>query len=84
LPEGAELLASSQKYPHQAFRFGGQAYGLQFHIEPDANVWSAWRDHLPNGPLDKSETKQNEIETIGRKVITRFFDRVMGRPETEN
>jgi GMP synthase-like glutamine amidotransferase len=82
LPEGAELLASSQMYPHQAFRFGSHAYGLQFHIEPDAHVWSAWRDHLPNGLIDKSEPKQNEIETVGNKVITRFFHSVMDKAET--
>jgi GMP synthase-like glutamine amidotransferase len=32
LPEGAELLARSDLYAHQAFRVG-TAYGLQFHVE---------------------------------------------------
>ena len=32
LPEGASLLASSEKYPHQAIRLGKKAWGLQFHI----------------------------------------------------
>jgi GMP synthase-like glutamine amidotransferase len=40
LPEGAVLLASSKEYPHQAFRFGSCAYGLQFHVEPDSETWS--------------------------------------------
>src|SRR5208282_569368 len=44
LPQGATLLASSRDYPHQAFRFGNCAYGLQFHLEPDSGVWSAWQE----------------------------------------
>ena len=33
LPEGAELLASSPVYPHQAFRKGRNVLALQFHAE---------------------------------------------------
>lgn len=74
LPEGAALLASSQMYAHQAFRFGSRAYGFQFHVEPDADTWAAWRNHLPKGLAENSETKQLEMEEIGRNVISRFFD----------
>jgi GMP synthase-like glutamine amidotransferase len=74
LPEGAALLASSQMYAHQAFRFGSRAYGLQFHVEPDTNTWEAWRNHLPQRLLENSETKQLEIEETGKTVISRFFD----------
>ena len=38
LPEGAVLLASSQMYAHQAFRFGSRAYGFQFHEIGRAHV----------------------------------------------
>ena len=75
LPEGAVLLASSQMYTQQAFRFGCRVYGLQFHVEPDADTWAAWRNHLPKGlVVENSETKQLEIEETGKKVISRFFD----------
>jgi GMP synthase-like glutamine amidotransferase len=74
LPEGAALLASSQMYAHQAFRFGSRAYGLQFHVEPDADTWAAWRNHLPMGLVENSETKQLEIEETGNSVFARFFD----------
>lgn len=33
LPEGACLLASSDHEPHQAFRYGDHAWGVQFHPE---------------------------------------------------
>ena len=38
LPAGAVALASSEKTPLQAFRYGDNAYGLLFHIEPDAAI----------------------------------------------
>ena len=33
LPPGATLLASSARYPHQAFRVGARTFGVQFHPE---------------------------------------------------
>lgn len=45
LPEGAVLLASSTACPHQAFRVGANAWGLQFHPEVTEQIirsWSAW------------------------------------------
>jgi GMP synthase (glutamine-hydrolysing) len=73
LPQGATLLASSVDYPHQAFRFGKCAYGLQFHVEPDSGIWSAWREHLPTALLGGSEERRRAIEQVGRGLIARFF-----------
>ena len=42
LPEGAVLLASSDAYPHQAFRFGRAAYGVQFHVEVSSAMAEEW------------------------------------------
>ncbi|NMO53018.1 type 1 glutamine amidotransferase [Actinoplanes sp. TBRC 11911] len=42
LPLQAVLLAASGTYPHQAFRLGDRAWGLQFHIECDAAMIQAW------------------------------------------
>jgi GMP synthase-like glutamine amidotransferase len=83
LPEGAVLLASSQMYRQQAFRFGSRAYGLQFHVEPDADTWAAWRNHLPKGLVEDSKTKQLEIEKTGQKVISGFFDLATNSAEVE-
>jgi GMP synthase (glutamine-hydrolysing) len=42
LPEGATLLATSPAYPHQAFRVGRVAYGVQFHVEVTAEMAQQW------------------------------------------
>ncbi|WP_328466805.1 type 1 glutamine amidotransferase [Actinoplanes sp. NBC_00393] len=42
LPLNAVLLAASSRYPHQAFRIGDRAWGLQFHIECDAEMFADW------------------------------------------
>lgn len=42
LPHGATLLAASTRYPHQAFRLGDRAWGLQFHIECDPAMIADW------------------------------------------
>jgi len=42
IPVGATLLASSPACPHQAFRFGSRAWGLQFHPEVTREIVAAW------------------------------------------
>ncbi len=44
IPSGASLLASSQGCPHQAFKVGHNAYGLQFHIEITEKTIQKWAD----------------------------------------
>ncbi|RKN50919.1 type 1 glutamine amidotransferase [Micromonospora endolithica] len=42
LPAAATLLAASTRHPHQAFRLGDRAWGLQFHIECDTAMIADW------------------------------------------
>jgi len=42
LPRGAERLASSEFYENQAFRYGGKAFGLQFHPEASRASLARW------------------------------------------
>jgi GMP synthase-like glutamine amidotransferase len=83
LPQGTVLLASSQMYTQQAFRFGSRAYGLQFHVESDAGTWAAWRSHLPKGMIETSKARHLEIEETGQKIIARFFDLATNSAESE-
>lgn len=67
LPHGAVLLAASTHYPHQAFRLGTAAWGLQFHIEPDADMVAAWAagstEQLQELDLDPA-TLVSEVEAV--------------------
>lgn len=47
LPAGATLLASCDRYPVQAFRVGGSAWGLQFHLEVDKAAVDAFAAAFP-------------------------------------
>lgn len=42
IPAGGTLLASSPVCPHQAFRAGERAWGLQFHPEATREIVAAW------------------------------------------
>lgn len=42
LPRNAQLLAWSDKTPHQAYRYGSKVYGLQFHPEVTAEMIEDW------------------------------------------
>lgn len=68
LPPGAVLLMSSTGYPHQAYRVGPAAWGLQFHIETTAAAvrdWAMMAGRPPTrrlaGPLDEAEAAMAEV-----------------------
>jgi GMP synthase (glutamine-hydrolysing) len=45
LPAGAVQLARTASCEQQAFRYGANAYGLQFHLEMDRPLIERWLDH---------------------------------------
>ena len=42
LPAGSELLATADSYPNQAFRYGENAWGIQFHAELTRVMMHRW------------------------------------------
>lgn len=42
LPESATLLASTDQYKNQAFQIGKKCMGIQFHPEPNDEIWHSW------------------------------------------
>jgi GMP synthase (glutamine-hydrolysing) len=42
LPAGAKLLATAESYPNQAFRYGHNAWGIQFHAELTRVMMHKW------------------------------------------
>lgn len=49
LPPGAAWLATSEQYPHQAFRVGERAWGVQFHPEVSEAGFARWATHPEPG-----------------------------------
>ncbi len=74
LPEGAVLLAKNATYAHQAFRFGRNAYGLQFHNEVDRETWLGWTPLLPGSAVAGAEPQRAEVECAGNGLFARFFE----------
>ena len=53
LPEGVELIASSQAYAHQAFRRGRNILALQFHAEMGLDPrFDAWIEQWPEAVIE--------------------------------
>jgi GMP synthase-like glutamine amidotransferase len=88
LPAGAVLLAASANYPHQAFRLGPAAWGVQFHIECDTAMVAAWAYEgaqtlvdLGIDPVDLLETvdaAMPDIEEVWRPFAHRFAGVALG------
>ncbi|MDP9837451.1 GMP synthase (glutamine-hydrolyzing) [Neorhizobium huautlense] len=45
VPRGAKLLAEGDAYPHQAIRYGDNAWGVQFHAELTRAMMQRWVVH---------------------------------------
>jgi GMP synthase-like glutamine amidotransferase len=73
VPDGAVRLATGERYPNQAFRFGRLAYGLQFHVEVDEAMAEAWAPDLPAG-VSLDADARHDVEAVGRRVLGRFVE----------
>jgi GMP synthase-like glutamine amidotransferase len=78
LPDGSVLLARSELYPHQAFRYGERAYGLQFHVEITPPLAAQWRPHLPPG-VSMPAVGVAHMDVLGRGLVQRFV--ALAQPE---
>ena len=88
LPPGATLLASSSRYPHQAYRLGTRAWGLQFHVEATEAMVRGWaeqsRRELTEAGLDvdalvaRTLVELDDVRELWRPVLERFVAVVRG------
>jgi GMP synthase (glutamine-hydrolysing) len=88
LPDGAVLLAGSDAYPHQAFRVGDAAWGMQFHVEATAAMVASWAAadsaqlaQLGRTPADvvvQVQQAEARLEAVGEPVARRFAGLVTG------
>jgi GMP synthase-like glutamine amidotransferase len=86
IPRNAKLIATSSSVPNQAFRYGKNVYGLQFHLEVTEEMIKQWIDAYgkESFSLESSIIPENKIlsETIinienytkrGIKFFNNFF-----------
>jgi GMP synthase (glutamine-hydrolysing) len=88
LPESAELLARSELFPHQAFRYDGKAFGFQFHPEITVAGFRRWQnaDWAPwDEPGVQQRAQQDEAATrhdpAQHAWFVGFLERLFGRPD---
>lgn len=89
LPVGATHLASSSRYPNQAFRVGERAWGFQFHLEVDGEAvesfLEAFGDEARSARIDpeviaaETPARVEEVAPIRDQVAARFARLVVGR-----
>lgn len=77
LPAGAELLASGTRFPHQAYRYGSQTFGLQFHPEVNQAILECWlvegAEEL-TAPGAQSAVEQRIHHIAHDAVLDQWFD----------
>jgi len=78
LPEGATLLASSERFTNQAFSYGELNYGVQFHPEVNPEVLHIWHERnktRDTGVLSEEERViQRRDALLHDEQITRWLD----------
>ncbi|MBV6755474.1 type 1 glutamine amidotransferase [Rhodococcus opacus] len=89
MPASATWLGTSDPYPHQAFRVGQCAWGVQFHPELTPALYQEWvsadigdepavREAKRRGGLD-IDTRDGEIRTASFIMATNFARLVVAR-----
>jgi GMP synthase (glutamine-hydrolysing) len=68
VPAGCVRLGSSAAYRNQAFRFGGVAYAVQFHVEVTDHMLNQWQ-HVPA----YRESARNALGESGFESLARAF-----------
>ncbi len=83
LPAGAQWLASSEACRHQAFRWGGNIYGFQFHLEVTPEMIADWvAQDLNRGDvreldsLPDPEANSGRLRELSGLVFGRWADLV--------
>lgn len=77
LPASTVLLASSKIYKNQAFRYGNNTYGFQFHIEVTKEMINDWSQDCREFEMISKETEKIYDEYMGRafKFYKAFFEK---------
>jgi len=63
LPDGATLLATSERFTNQAFSYGDLNYGVQFHPEVNPDVLNVWHE--------RNKTRESGVLTEEERIVQR-------------
>lgn len=77
LPNGGRWIITSTPVIHQAFRYGENAYGLQFHLEVTEKMIRSWIDEYEAGKADilvETERYLAACQERGKRFFDRFFN----------
>lgn len=92
LPADAHLLARSDVYENQAFEWGAQVYGFQFHLEftepmierlmadPETRAYVASAGADPDALAAAAGARVEALSETARDVFERFFEHCGGVP----
>lgn len=87
LPEGAVRLAGNSEYPNQAFRYGENVYGFQFHSEVTPAGFRRWqvsKAHVYGRPGVQDVQTQNRLmeahDAAQARWFNGFLDSFLGQP----
>ncbi|MFA6320332.1 MAG: type 1 glutamine amidotransferase [Candidatus Omnitrophota bacterium] len=69
IPKGAVSLANSEYCCNQAFRFGKNAYGLQFHIEVTPDIIGSWINEYVKEEKERHSMKDVLIEAYKKREV---------------
>jgi GMP synthase-like glutamine amidotransferase len=80
IPKWGTRLATSAAVPNQAFRYGDNAYGLQFHLEVTPEMIRDWTDEygeastsLRTEIMTATKRESGNFTTRGARFLNRFF-----------
>lgn len=78
IPRGGQLIATSNPVSHQAFRYGENVYGLQFHLEVTEEMVREWMKDDEDEPqktliLIQTERKIERYRQRGMAFFRTFF-----------
>ncbi|MBD0413948.1 glutamine amidotransferase [Oryzicola mucosus] len=87
LPRSAELLATADTYPNQAFRYGSNAWGIQFHAELTRAMMQRWvvggahRFDLPGAQQGRDHLGGRLIwDSHLKRWLDEFLEMIFGNP----
>lgn len=76
IPRGGVRLHWGERVPNQSFRWGAGAYGIQYHVEIDADLLSRWfkADDPRRGVyLDRWHERRQQLTELSQRIFSSWM-----------